>query len=149
MSQKNFAVNIMESRWSTAVAGAILTLIPARKCPAWLQHTVTWGSTAAMVALIASPRRASRVHTDTAGEETNERVELSSRARIGYAAVAGMVMYGSWKFAWWFDAAAERTLRKLRVPFPRVVLGAAVGAAYYHTDNRSQRRPDTHLPSNT
>lgn len=74
--------------------------------------------------------------------DANERVELIPHARIGYATVAGALMYGSLKFIW-FNAAAERTLWKLHVPFSRVVLGAAVGAAYYYTDNRAPRKSDS------
>lgn len=139
MSQKNLALNIMNSPWSPALAAGALTLIPARKCPAWLRHTVTWGSTAAIVALIASPGFGSRPPSDTRGAEADQGVGLSPRVRVGYATVAGAVMYGSWRFSWWFDDAAERALRKLHVPLPRVVLGAAVSAGYYYTDNRAQR----------
>lgn len=43
------------SMWVQAIAGGAFTLIPARKYPAWLRHSLVWGSTAGIFTLIAVP----------------------------------------------------------------------------------------------
>lgn len=143
MSEKNTARSVLDSPWSQAIAGGTLTLVPGRKYPAWLRHTLTWGSTATVVGLIAIPGLGSKVLKGASGQESVQTVEMSPRVRAGYATVAGASMYGMWRFGWWFDEASEQALRKLHVPFPRVVLGGAVGALYYFGDNRGQRERPT------
>lgn len=142
MTLKNTALSIARGPWSQPLVGGTLTLIPGRKYPAWLRHGMTWGSTAAVVALVAVPGLGSKALKSTSvQEEPAADVQLSPKARAGYAAMAGASMYGMWRFGWWFDEASEQTLRKLGVPRPRVVLGVAVAALYYFTDDR--RRGDS------
>ncbi|KNC13465.1 hypothetical protein AC792_15755 [Arthrobacter sp. RIT-PI-e] len=140
MSRKNTALSIATNPRSQALAGGALSLIPGRTYPGWLRHTITWGSTATVVALIAVPQFRSEVLERTSGQKTPPAVEMSPKARAGFAAVTGALMYGTWRFGWWFDEAAEQALRRMRVPFPRVVLGAAVGAWYYYADARGRRK---------
>lgn len=144
---KNIYLRVLNSPWSQAIAGGALTLIPGRKYPTWLRHTLTLGSTAAVVALIAVPGLSSKALKNAAGQERVETVEMTPRVRAGCATVVGASMYGMWRFGWWFDEASEQALRKLQVPFPRVVLGLAVGALYYSTDDRGQRERVTSEPA--
>ena len=83
--------------------------------------------------LIAAPGAGSaalRRRTD----DDAEAVRISPAARVGLAVGSGALVYGSWRFTWWFDTAAESALRKMRVPFPRAVMGAAIGAWYLATE---------------
>ncbi|WP_218219984.1 hypothetical protein [Nesterenkonia sp. Act20] len=142
MSAKNTAFRFLNSPWSQPLAGGALTLIPGAKYPAWLRQTMTWGSAAAVTALVAVPGVGSAALKQASGRETVETVALSPSGRLGYAAAAGVFTYGLWRFGWWADKASEDALRRMRVPYPRVVLGAAVGALYYVTDDRDQAEED-------
>lgn len=127
--------------WSQAITAGVLALIPSRKYPVWLRQTLTWGTTAGVVALVSAPGAASEILKRVSKQEA-ERVELGSAARAVVALGAGTLMYGSWRFAWWFDEAAEQALRNLRVPFPRAVMGAAVGALHWRSAHRERRKPE-------
>ena len=145
MSEKNLAFSIARSPWSQAIAGGALALIPGRKYPAWLRQTITWGSAATVVAVITVPGLGSKVLERTSGQETPpittpQTTRISPKAKAGFATVAGALTYGTMRFGWWFDEAAEQAMRKMQVPYPRVVLGIAVGVLYYYTDDRGQKK---------
>lgn len=72
-------------------------------------------------------------------ESENGATESHRLARIGTAAAAGALTYGMFRFSFWFDEAAERGLRKLRVPYPRVIMGAAVAAFYVAAEEFDRR----------
>ncbi len=133
------ALNVLKSPLAQAVGTGALVLIPARKYPAWLRQTLTWGSTAAAVGLTALPKSRTPSREPSTRESENEQDHRPAKAmspavRVGAAAGAGAVVYGSWRFTWWFDDAAEKALRKLRVPFPRAVMGAACGVWFYRME---------------
>ncbi len=65
---------------------------------------------------------------------------MSPAARAGVAAGVGAAVYGSWRFTWWFDNTAEQALQKLRVPFPRVVMGAACGLWFCRTETATREQ---------
>lgn len=142
MSHKNLAFGIARSPWSQAIAGGALALIPGRKYPAWLRQTITWGSTATVVAVIVVPKLGAKFLEHTSVQETPPITEISPRAKASFATVAGALMYGTMRFGWWFDEAAEQAMRKIQVPYPRVVLGVAIGVLYYFTDDRGQKKDD-------
>lgn len=147
--------------WIQAAAGGAFTLIPARKHPAWLRHTLTWGSAAGMFALLAVPGAVPKLqqglmrNKSGSGQEGAEKpdVEKIGRnpvARIGVAAGVGAATYGLFRFSFWLDGAAERGLHKLGVPYPRVVMGVGVAALHALTgefDRRYDARGDQSPPS--
>lgn len=133
---------ILMSPWTHAVAAGALVLIPGRKYPSWLRQTLTWGSAAGTAAVIAAPGVGTAVLRRHTEEEDAGAVQISLAARAGLALGAGALVYGSWRFTWWFDTAAESALRKLRVPFPRAVMGAAIGGWYLATEANSAAPPD-------
>lgn len=139
MSQKNIALRIMKSPWSQAIVGGTLTLIPGRNYPAWLRHTITWGSTASVTVLVANPRLGFKALGHDPEQEMSQTEPVTLKARAGSAVATGAAMYGVLRFGWWLDEASEKALKKLGVSFPRVVMGVAVGALYYFTDDRKQR----------
>ncbi|WP_422391925.1 hypothetical protein [Arthrobacter sp. N1] len=142
MSHKKLASSIVRNPWSHAVAGGALALIPGRKYPAWLRRTITLGSTATVVAVITVPRLGSKFLKHTSVQETPPVTNISPKAKAGFATVAGALMYGTMRLGWWFDEAAEQTMRKIQVPYPRVVLGVATGVLYYYTDDRRLKKDD-------
>lgn len=142
MSNEQIPLRILKSPWSQAAVGGALTLIPGRRYPAWLRHAITWGSTATVTVLVANPRLGPRVLgalSRSSDQEPPEPIETSPKARAVSAAVTGAATFGMLRLGWWFDEAAEQALRKLQVPFPRVLLGVAVGAFYYATDDRERK----------
>ncbi|MFC3480808.1 hypothetical protein [Kocuria carniphila] len=164
----------MNTVWIQAIAGGAFTLIPARKYPAWLRHTLTWGSTAGIFTVMAVPGVASKLQELTTGKTGSEKaapkdvdaetvgvpsdsvegvgtgqagtgkvdgskpdfqeVDSNPVVRIGLAAAVAACTYGVFRFSFWFDGAAERGLRKLHVPYPRVVMGLGVAALYVVTE---------------
>lgn len=170
--------NSTMSMWLQAIAGGAFTLIPARKYPAWLRHSLVWGSTAGVFTVIAVPGALARLQEPTPdGADSHqpgpdnveaeiadvhsvsvddsdvprartEKVEASNAdmaeiagnplVRIGLATAVAACTYGLWRFSFWFDAAAESGLRKLRVPYPRVVMGIGVGGLYWATEKFEQ-----------
>lgn len=144
---KETALNVVKSPLAQAVGVGSLALIPARKYPAWLRQTLTWGSTAASVGLIALPKSktpARKTSPEEGQTEQGSRPTMSPVARTGVAAGVGAAVYGSWKFTWWFDNAAEQALRTLRVPLPRAVMGAACGAWFYRMETETRQQISAH-----
>lgn len=174
-----------QSLWIQVVGGGISMLIPARKYPAWLRHSLTWGSTVGIFTLMAVPgavsklqeltpgqagsdqpvpedveveladvRSASGQDTDVRRADTGtvdassadiEKIDSNPVVRIGVAAAVGACTYSLWRFSFWLDGATERGLRKLRVPYPRVVMGVAVGGLYWATE-KFERHMDARAP---
>lgn len=174
-----------KSLWIQVIAGGVSMLIPARKYPAWLRHTLTWGSTAGIFTLMAVPDAVSKLQKLTPGqagsdqpvpedfeaesadvrsassEDTDvrragtgtvdassadiEKIDSNPVVRIGVAAAVGACTYGLWRFSFWLDGATERGLRNLRVPYPRVVMGVAVGVLYWATE-KFERHMDARAP---
>lgn len=167
--------------WVQAIAAGAFTLIPARKYPAWLRHTLTWGSAAGMFALFTVPGAAKKLEKLTSGNAGSEKsvagkagaekpdvdgssAEPSDDARadvedadtgnptiekmvsnpvmrMGVGTVASALTYGLFRFSFWFDEAAERGLRRMRVPYPRVVMGVGT-AALYGVSEEFERRSE-------
>lgn len=71
-----------------------------------------------------------------------DRPQVSWMTRSAAALVTGGFTYGAWRFAWWADEAAERALRRLCVPAPRVVMAVGAGALTYREVRRDQRAQD-------
>lgn len=71
---------------------------------------------------------------EDAEESDVEKIGGNPVARIGVAAGVGAATYGLFRFSFWLDGAAEHGLRKLRVPYPRVVMGVGVAAIHALTD---------------
>lgn len=163
-----------------AIVGGAFTLIPARKYPAWVRHTLSWGSAAGIFALMAVPGVALKlqevttsktgsdkaaaledvdaetlnVHSDgvenagavqtgagkvDASKPDFEKLDSNPVRRIGLAAAVAACTYGVFRFSFWFDGAAERGLRKLHVPYPRVVMGVGTAVLYAATEEFDRR----------
>ncbi|GGE58321.1 hypothetical protein GCM10011401_01300 [Nesterenkonia cremea] len=70
--------------------------------------------------------------------EDAECPQVSWMSRTAAALVVGGFAYGTWRFAWWADDAAERALQRMRVPAPRVVMAAAAAALTYREARQDQ-----------
>lgn len=150
-----------------AVVGA-LSLLPARRYPGWLKQGMTWGSTGLVAAVALTPGAMSGLlkalgskHGDAdqedsassgssagareSGARESEAREEAGRPQVSWvtrssaALVAGGFTYGTWRFAWWADDAAERALRRMRVPAPRLVMAASAAALTYREVHRDQQ----------
>lgn len=147
-------------------------LVPARRYPRWVKQTLTWGSTLGIAALAARPGTAQTVlrqlrdvsgeghlppgdasvtsapdvpATEDGGGSSHSVPDLppaSLGVRLFFVGTVGALMYGSWRFSFWLDEAAERGLRRLHVPYPRVVMGAALGVATWVDTRRMNRQLD-------
>lgn len=129
------------------------TLIPGRAFPRWMQHTLTWGSAAAVGAVVAIPGASEKILRRETSEEGATRERMHPAARATLASAAAVIMAGTWVFSWWADERTERALRKLRLPHPRLWIGVGLGAVelWTETQRRSQsalthrgRQPDHH-----
>lgn len=156
-----------DPRWwgpvsQAAVVGA-LSLLPARRYPGWLKQGMTWGSTGLVAAVALTPGAMSGLlkalgskYGDTDQEDSassgssaeareSEAREEAGRPQVSWvtrssaALVAGGFTYGTWRFAWWADDAAERALRRMRVPAPRLVMAASAAALTYREVHRDQQ----------
>ncbi len=103
---------------------------------------MTWGSAATVAAIIAVPGVGSATLKRASGQKTVETVTLSPAARAGCAVGGAAFTYGLWRFGWWVDTASEAALRRMRVPYPRLVIGVVVGTLYYVNDDRKQPPSD-------
>lgn len=139
--------------WSQGVLTGVLTLIPARSYPVWLRRSIIWGPTvigAVLPAYLGASPKAHRRFTEQMSRAGQDRAELDDarqaeperspqpeqQNRLRGAAVAavaggaiGAALTAAMAVAFWGDEKAEQGLRRLRVPFPRAVMGAAAGAA--------------------
>lgn len=131
--------------WGQAVAVGALTLIPARKYPAWLRQTIIWTPAVAATAIVAIPggttgllRKLSRWQGQD--PEEVEFPEISAVTRAAIAASFGAVVYGGGRLSFWTDNAAESLLRKMRVPAPRAAMAVISGAtAWWSVDQENKQ----------
>lgn len=65
-------------------------------------------------------------------------LQVSWTTRSAAALIVGGFSYGTWRFAWWADDAAERALGRMRVPAPRVVMAAGAAALTYREARQAQ-----------
>lgn len=133
MAEKNDdAYNFLTDPWGQAAAAAALTLVPVRKYPGWLKATLGWGGALGTVALVATPGATTKVWrklSELSGDSDEEipQVELTPAARGAIALAAGASWYGGWRLSVWSDTAVEKLVRRLRVPAPRLAMGAVAG----------------------
>ena len=129
--------------WSAASQAVVvggISLIPARKYPGWLKQGLTWGSTGLVAAVALSPGAASGLLKALGTQDGDaDHPQVSWMSRSAAAVVVGGLTYGTWRFAWWADEAAERALRRLCVPAPRVIMAVGAGALTYREARRDQR----------
>lgn len=134
--------------WVQAGLAGAAMLVPARRYPRWAWQTLTWGSTAVTVAVALVPGATTRLlefsarHLGPEGQE-QELVEVPEPGPVFRATAAlgaGAAMYGSWRFSHWIDGAAERGLRRLRVPAPRLAMAAGMAAVTWYQVDRENRR---------
>ncbi|WP_150463204.1 hypothetical protein [Nesterenkonia ebinurensis] len=145
--QKNDAAyHFLADPWGQAAAVGVLTLFPVRKYPGWLKTTMAWGPAIGVTAMVATPGATTKVLRklcEWAGddpEQINEVEEIKPVTRAGMAVAAGAAMYGGWKLSVWSDTAMENLVRKLRIPAPRVAMGAAAGWATWWQVKQANER---------
>lgn len=64
----------------------------------------------------------------------------SPAALVATGASAGAVMSLSTAFGFWADEKIERGLRRLRLPYPRIVMAVGVGAAAWWQARQDQQK---------
>lgn len=120
--------------WTQGALTGALTLIPARKYPDWLRSGIIWSPTlagAAGLALLAASWE------EAAGKQTDAPTVLrAAAAGAAGGAVASAVLAASF----WADGKIEHGLRSLGLRFPRVLMGAASGAATAWMVTQENRR---------
>ena len=131
--------------WGQAAAVGVLTLIPARRYPAWLRRTMTWVPTLSVTAIAATPGASTAVLRRLGqwqGQNTKDvkLPEASPAVRAACAVSAGAVSYAGWRLAFWSDTAAETLMRKMRVPAPRAAMALAAAAATGWSIRRDNER---------
>lgn len=134
--------------WSAAsqagVVGSI-SLIPARTYPGWLKQGLTWGSTGLVAAVALAPGATSGLLKALGTQyEDAGRSRVSWMTRSAAALALGGFTYGTWRFAWWADDAAERALRRMRVPAPRLIMAVGAAALTYREVRRDQQAQPQH-----
>lgn len=145
--------------WSQAVLTGVLTLIPARSYPSWLRRGIIWGPTvigAVLPAYLGVSPEARRQFTERVsrtglysarqadGGPTQEPAQQRRVPGVAVAAIVGgavgAVLSAGLAVSFWADAQAERGLRRLNVPCPRAVMGAAAGAATWWMATKDNER---------
>ncbi|NDK32350.1 hypothetical protein [Nesterenkonia haasae] len=144
-SQGSAGYRLSADPWGQAALVSALTLIPARKYPAWLKRALVWGPTAGVVAIIATPGAPTselrKLRTWQGQDPAAVQLpEITPMARTALAIGAGAAMYASWRLSFWSDTAAENVVRKLRIPAPRVAMALTAGAATWWQVTRDNRR---------
>lgn len=133
---------ILTAPLTQATVTGLLTLIPARNYPQWLRRAIIWAPgvmvSAGMATMAAYPQSAqqSSQATESAPPGGLRSVALTTVASVPI----GVVLSASMAAAFWADEALERGLRRMRVPFPRAVLGAAAGAATWWSATRADQQ---------
>lgn len=150
MNDKRSTYSLWTDPLGQAALSGALALIPARRYPPWVRGAMIWGSTVSVTGLALAPGAATAALKRLGqwqGVDPAEHEEMPSPSpavRAGVALAAGAVMYGTWRLAFWSDEAAERGLRALRIPFPRVVMGVAAGVtSWYGVRGDNRRRAES------
>lgn len=162
MQQNNTSVastrpaSLLNHPISQATVTGALTLIPTRKYPTWLRHSLIWGPAVACLAgsvyLIANPKTGSkttepRKNTGRADQDYLPSARLSGgrRARHAVTMVAlgggiGTLISLTTAAGFWADEKIEQSLGRLNVPFPRAIMGIAAGALTWCQAKQSIRQ---------
>lgn len=149
------ATKFMNDPFSQAIVTGALTLIPVRNYPTWLRRGLIWAPTVAgglgAVVFAANPRLQRKLSAKAAiAEQFNpatrktlhpQEPPASIRSKAprgtvsliatGTAVGAGLSVVMAAGF--WADDKVERGLRRLKIPFPRAVMGAATGVFTWWT----------------
>lgn len=143
---RNQIATLLTDPWTQGVLSGAMTLIPARKYPGWLRQGLIWGPTVlgsaggTYLALNPGARRklmakladtGQTIPIDSGHHQNGDRNSTDTARRlsiIGAGSAAGAASSLVMGFGFWADEAIDRGLRRMRVPFPRVVMGVTVGA---------------------
>ncbi|GAA2177667.1 hypothetical protein GCM10009847_04590 [Leucobacter tardus] len=131
----------LTSPLASALGVCAFTLIPGRAFPRWTRHGLTWASAGGVAIVVATPGAGEKILGRERADRAGARVQPHPAARLALASLAAALMAGAWMFSWWADEKTERALRKLRLPFPRLWIGIALGATEFwsETQRRAQR----------
>ena len=152
--------NVFTGPMAQAVLTGALTLIPARNYPNWLRKSLVWGPTVVGVAgatyFAAKPEARTKVAERSPSAEqsassaqsvqssepgstessTVRRATTMITAGGAVGATLSLVMAGGF----WADEKIERGLRRIKIPLPRVVMGAAAGVATWYQAKQDAAR---------
>lgn len=132
------AFDILSSRWAQGVLTGALTLIPARSYPRWLRLSIIWAPTAIAASggayFAGNPEQVQKLTKQAAGRWRSAAVVLLPAAAVGTVASGAMAA------AFWADGKLDRGLRRMRIPFPRAVMGAAAGTATWWMVTKENER---------
>lgn len=129
---------LLHEPWLQAALTAGLSLIPARTYPRWLRRGMIWAPTVIGVAgsayLAANPEahRKFLEYVPESERRVDAEQQLSSVNPVAVTAVGGAVgaaFTAVLAVSFWADEKIEQGLRRAKVPFPRVAMGFAAGAA--------------------
>lgn len=152
--------NILTAPLPQAVLTGALTLIPARNYPTWLRKSLVWGPTvvgvAGAVCFAAKPdvraKLAERLPSAERSASGARKIEANAARSVvptpvrktatlivtggGVGAIVSVLTAGGF----WADEKIERALRRINVPFPRVVMGAVAGLAAWYQAKQDDAR---------
>lgn len=86
------------------------------------------------------PADAPQEHSESADESEPPGGLRGAALTVLAAAPIGATLSGSMAVALWADEKIERGLRRIRIPFPRAVMGAAAGAATWWNATKETQR---------
>ena len=140
---------VFRSAWPQALIAGTVTLIPVRKYPRWLRRTLIWGpvavATAGATALATNPKVLEKIQQRLPREDNRSAPQEPSLPRRPAALVAtgvsvGAVMSLSTAVGFWADEKIERGLRRLHLPYPRVIMALGAGAAAWWQERQAQHK---------
>lgn len=141
----NQLATLLTDPWTQALMSGALTLIPVRKYPKWLRKGLIWGPSVLgsvggvyfafnpearqkLMARIADTGQALPIESDQLQDGRLVTDPARRLSIIGVGSAAGAAGSLVMSFGFWADEAIDQGLQRMKVPFPRVVMGLATGA---------------------
>ena len=127
------STQILQSPWTQAIVTGALTLIPARSYPRWLRGGLIWSS--ALIGGIAGGYFMVAQRESSPGQQTGSSIALPLAVGVGI----GTTLSGLTAAGFWADEKLDRGLRRLKVPYPRVIMGIGAGAITWLLQTKEQQ----------
>lgn len=145
----------LQSPLAQGVLTGAMTLIPARNYPRWIRRSLVWGplvlAPLGAAYLGANPQLLKSFTTQQSAEQSEDAIPESTvsgvspevlaptqrcvgatKALLPGVALGGLVS-GMMVAGFWSDEQLERGLRRLRVPYPRLIMGGIAGVITWRT----------------
>ena len=154
------STEILQNPWTQAILTGALTLIPVRAYPRWVRRCLLW--TPPLVGGIAgsylsvNPAARGNFLKGTGTSQPESVAEQSAQQRqsqsdqqvrapnaLGIIAVGvstGAALFAVTAAVFWADEKLERGLRRLKVPYPRIVMAIGAGAITWLQETKEQQR---------